>query len=362
MLIFCLFFGFYLLTILWLCWGFIQIESYENTQLEPKTQFTILVPFRNEAENLPILLESFSQLNYPNSLFEVLLINDQSNDGFIIPQTNFKVRVIDNERQSNSPKKDAITTALKYCETPWVITTDADCVALPNWLLVFDNYIQENRVEMLAAPVRYSPQDNFLQAFQQLDLASLQGATIGSFGIQKGFMCNGANFAYTKDFFLALNGFEGNQTIASGDDVFLLQKAIKQSPQKVGYLKSKQAIITTKPLDDWQALFYQRVRWAAKTGSYQSRFGQLLGILVFMGNLSTIYFVFNCFTNPYGLFLLLLKICVDTILILQGNRFLGIHKRKHLIASSVLYPFWSVTVALYSLFGKYKWKGRVFKS
>jgi hypothetical protein len=32
-----------------------------------------------------------------------------------------------------------------------------------------------------------------LHHFQQLDLASLQGATIGSFGIGKGFMCNGAS-------------------------------------------------------------------------------------------------------------------------------------------------------------------------
>jgi hypothetical protein len=29
--------------------------------------------------------------------------------------------------------------------------------------------------------------------FQQLDMTSLQGATIGSFGIDQGFMCNGAN-------------------------------------------------------------------------------------------------------------------------------------------------------------------------
>jgi hypothetical protein len=36
--------------------------------------------------------------------------------------------------------------------------------------------------------------------FQQLDIASLQGATIGGFGINKGFMCNGANFAYTNPF------------------------------------------------------------------------------------------------------------------------------------------------------------------
>jgi hypothetical protein len=53
---------------------------------------------------------------------------------------------------------------------------------------------------------------------------SLQGATIGSFGIGKGFMCNGANLAYKKSLFQELNGFQGNDTIASGDDVFLLQK------------------------------------------------------------------------------------------------------------------------------------------
>lgn len=363
MLIFCLFFGFYLLTILWLCWGFIQLESYENKDLKPQTKFTILVPFRNEAENLPILLESFSKLNYPTKLFEVILINDDSEDGFVIPQTNFSARVINNERQSNSPKKDAITTALQHCQTPWVITTDADCVAPPNWLLIYDNYIQENKVAMLAGPVRYSTQVNFLQAFQQLDLASLQGATMGSFGLKKGFMCNGANFAYTKAFFYALNGFEGNNAIASGDDVFLLQKAIKQYPKKVGYLKSTQASITTKPLDHWQALFYQRVRWAAKTGGYQSRFGQLLGVIVFLGNLSMLYFISKSFTDSYyWLFLLVLKIIIDGLLINQANIFLETDNKKHLITSSVFYPFWSVTVALYSFFGKYKWKGRVFKS
>jgi hypothetical protein len=71
-----------------------------------------------------------------------------------------------------------------------------------------------------------------LHHFQQLDIASLQGATIGSFGINKGFMCNGANFVY-QILFQELNGFHGNDTIASGDDVFLLQKRLLNS------LKSK---------------------------------------------------------------------------------------------------------------------------
>jgi hypothetical protein len=34
---------------------------------------------------------------------------------------------------------------------------------------------------------------------------------------------------------------------------------------RVHYVKSKENIVTTKPLDDWKSLFYQRVRWASKT-------------------------------------------------------------------------------------------------
>jgi hypothetical protein len=90
---------------------------------------------------------------------------------------------------------------------------------------------------MIAGAVTYDCKNSFLHHFQQ-DLASLQGATIGSFGIGKGFMCNGANLAYKKSLFQELNGFQGNDTIASGDDV-LLQKAIAQFPDRVHYVKSK---------------------------------------------------------------------------------------------------------------------------
>jgi hypothetical protein len=38
---------------------------------------------------------------------------------------------------------------------------------------------------MIAGAVTYDCKNSFLHHFQQLDLASLQGATIGSFGIGK---------------------------------------------------------------------------------------------------------------------------------------------------------------------------------
>jgi glycosyltransferase involved in cell wall biosynthesis len=347
-----------------LIYGFTKVNTINYTGLKPKTKFSIIVPFRNEAENLPILLNSISQLDYPTELFKVILVDDESDERYEVPDTKYEVCIVKNTRISNSPKKDAIVTAMQIVTTPWIITTDADCRVTKNWLLTLDNYIQLHDTSMIAGAVTYDCAHSLLHHFQQLDLASLQGATIGSFGIKKGFMCNGANFAYTKSFFQELNGFNGNDRIASGDDVFLLQKAVEQFPEKVHYLKSENNIVITKPLNDWKSLFYQRVRWASKTSSYQSRFGKGLGLLVFMGNISLILgfivSVLGLFSLLNILLLFVLKFAVDTVLIYKTNHFLNKNKIRYLILSSLLYPFFSVSVALYSLFGKYEWKGRKF--
>lgn len=356
----------YSCAILWLVYGFKKVAIYKpNFTKTPKTTFTIVVPFRNEAQNLPLLLASISQLNYPKHLFEVILVDDDSHEKFQYLKATFQIRIIDTIRLSNSPKKDAIATAIPHVQTDWVVTTDADCLVPKNWLLTFDGFIRQEQVQMVAAPVNYPVSNSFLAHFQQLDLMSLQGATIGSFGIGKGFMCNGANFAYTKIFFESLNGFEGNTNIASGDDVFLLQKAVQQSPEKVGYLKSKTAVVCTQPTTSWKELFYQRVRWAAKTGSYQSVFGKCLGLLVFAANLSFIV-AFAFLLSGIWSFLsfelfLVLKFSVDFMLLLTTNRFLGNSRMSSWLLGSLVYPFFSVAVALYSLFGTYKWKGRRFK-
>ena len=356
----------YVISIGLLVYGFFKMKQYQKTDLNPKTSFTIIVPFRNEAENLPNLLNSFSKLNYPTDLFEVILVDDSSIEKFEVSHFTFHISQIDNIRVSNSPKKDAITTAMQHVKTDWVITTDADCIVPQNWLLTFDNYIQENKVSMLAGAVTYECENSFLHDFQQLDLTSLQGATIGSFGLNRGFMCNGANFAYTKSIFEKLNGFEGNDKIASGDDVFLLQKAIEKFPNEVRYLKAEEAIVITQPTENWKTLFYQRVRWAAKTSSYKSSFGKLLGLVVFFGNLSFVigFFCFLLGFWSYSVFVLVafLKFLIDFVLLYATNKFLSKNRIKSLLLSSLFYPFFSSTVALYSLFGSYEWKDRRFRS
>ena len=354
----------YILFIGQLIYGCNRMKRFSRKEFTPKTSFSIVVPFRNEKDNLPNLLHSISLLNYPRELVEVILVDDDSDDEFRIQNLEFRIQMIKNIRKSNSPKKDAIETAIEIAKNDWIITTDADCLVQKDWLTIYDQYIQENEVEMVASGVCYLPKIGFLSAFQNLDFLSLQGATIGSFGINQPFMCNGANFAYSKQFFKELNGFQGNETIASGDDVFLLQKAVSVAPKKVGFLMAKESIVATKPVATWSELFQQRVRWASKSTGYSSVYGKLLAIVVFGGNLVWIMSFLLWLTSvlDQNIFMLFvaLKFLIDFILIYKTANFFE-SKLQYVLAGSLLYPFFSVSVAVYSLFGNYNWKGRRFR-
>lgn len=361
----------YAVMILWIANGFSRVPHFFGSDKRPEIKFSVVVPFRNEAENLPTLLHSFSQLNYSRSNFEIIFVDDDSTDDSVeiirkFPALSFPYSIIKNERKSSSPKKDAISAAISVANFEWIVTTDADCYVPQNWLNLYNDFILDNNPEMVCGPVSMISGDNFLEHFQQLDFLSLQGSTIGAFGIGKPFMCNGANFAYTKNLFLRLNAFSGNDSVASGDDVFLLQKALsgEEESVKVMYLKSDEAIVLTQPEKSWKSFFHQRIRWASKTSSYKNSFSKVLAVVVFAGNLAivlsfflTLFSLFS-FWNWYLLFAL--KIFADFFILNQSGKFFKPEKIKFYLISNLFYPFWCVAVAVFSLFGTYSWKGRKF--
>lgn len=361
----------YIIFILQLILGFGKVKSFEKTNQKPKTAFTIIVPFRNEAKNLPNLLGSFSRLNYPRELIEIILVDDFSSDlsericiRWRMQNDDIDTTLLENLRLSNSPKKDAIARAMPIAKHNWIITTDADCVVPKNWLQTIDNFIQQNQVEMIVCPVVYKTKNNWFHQFQQMDLLSLQATTIGSFGIGKPFMCNGANFAYTKEVFKRLDGFSGNNKMASGDDVFLLQKAVNTG-ENVCYLKHYDVIVRTKPENDLFTFFMQRVRWASKTTGYKNSYAQLLAIVVLLMNLSLGIGCFLLFLKKLDWKILVIlfsaKYLIDLVLLFKGNCFLRKGKFLLPIVSSLIYPFYSSFIGIYAvLFGTFTWKDRTF--
>ena len=362
---------FYVLLIAGLCIGFFRLKK-ESTNFDnqvfsdTKIRFSIVIPFIDEVRNLEALLATLNSLDYPDKLYEIILINDGSTDrslevieNFLAAHQRLELRILNNQRISGSPKKDALSVGIAQSKFEWIITTDADCRVPSNWLKHYNYKILREACTFVAGPVCfYEDQNQLLNAFQQLDFLSLQGATIGSFGLNRPFMCNGANLGFLKSAFLRLNGYAANNHIASGDDVFLMQQFLRVDAQSVGYLKTRHALVETAPQPDLKSLINQRKRWAAKASAYKSQFAVVVSVLVLLGNASAVAGLF--FAEIY--YLLVLKVAVDFLLIwCTANLFAQKKPLKQFLWIALIYPFFTVYIAIVSQFGKFSWKGRDFR-
>lgn len=371
LIIYSVFFGLYVILMVVLFFGFKNHPIFPQTSPSPLTSFSVVVPFRNEAENLPKLLESLSRMDYPSALFEIIFVDDASEDNSIViidafPTEKLKFKCVPNLRNSLSPKKDAITTAINIAENEWILTTDADCEVPKNWLALFDALIQKDNPNMVCGPVFFNAEETFVQKFQQLDGLSLQAVTQAGFGLNYPLLCNGANLAYKKEIFNLVQGYKGNDKIASGDDIFLMEKIERKFPDTVKYLKSKQAIVSTESLITWKEVLFQRIRWAGKTSKTDNNFAKGMGLLVFMVNLlipvGILICIFQSFFLTYWILFLAFKMIVDYFILWQSADFfsckLGLW---NFLISEIVYPFITIYVVFASLKGSYNWKGRNIK-
>jgi biofilm PGA synthesis N-glycosyltransferase PgaC len=372
---------FYMLAMGTLVYGFTRLKTFSSNKdneagFEGNTSvtlFSIVIPFRNEEKNLPTLLNSLQQLAYPTSHFEVILVDDASEDKseelikkFVEKNPSLNnFRIIKNIRTTASPKKDAIKTAINLAHNDWILTTDADCSFNAQWLNIYDNYIQLHNPSMIAGPVFYSANEKLISQFQLFDGLSLQAVTMSSFGLNVPILCNGANLAYKKDAFETVSGFSDNDHIASGDDIFMLEKMLQLDKTKVHFLKSEHAIVRTQPQLTWFEVINQRIRWASKTKHQRNGISQSLGMLVFLTNLfiilGALIAIYDSKFLPYFIAFFLMKFIIDLSIILMTSKFFKVRiKRIYFMLSMLCYPYIIVGVVLGSLMGTYMWKGRKF--
>ncbi len=246
---------------------------------QPATKVSVLIPARNEAENIFACLSSISSQTYPKQLFEVIILDDHSTDetltlaaDFAKAHPNFRpVRLADYVQagETQSFKKKAIEIGVRLAQGDLIVTTDADCEVQPDWLALMVSFFEKNDLQFIAAPVNFHREKNLFERFQSLDFFGMMCSTGAGIHLRMKNMCNGANLAYPKAAFLAVNGFAGIDHLATGDDILLMQKIAAQPGSKIGFLKNPAAAVFTKAKPTVAEFLSQRIRWASKSTSYK---------------------------------------------------------------------------------------------
>src|SRR6186713_388913 len=361
-------FAIYSILILFYRSGWLELKPFSQTDYDFSIKISVIIPARNEEENIGTLLSSLEKQTYPPHLFEVIVVDDHSNDNTasIVNSYSFAKLIKLEFDNINSYKKKAIETGITAASGDLIVTTDADCIVPLNWLKTIASFKEKTNVVFIAAPVVMEYRSNLLQTFQALDFLVLQGITAASVQKQIHNMCNGANLAYERKVFFEVNGFAGIDHIASGDDMLLMQKIAQHFPGKISYLLSKDAIVTTEAAKTWKEFFSQRIRWASKATNYSDIkiFSALF--LVYFFNCALLALFITAFWMPLlwlGLVgILIIKIIIELLFISPIAKF---YNKQKLLS---LFPFFQPLHIVYTviagwlgIFGSFEWKGRRVK-
>lgn len=281
-------------------------ETEAPAQAAGTTTISIIIPARNEAKNIFNILHDISEQTYPAASFEVIVIDDHSDDdthrissSFAEHHPQFKTfRLSDLLAEADiksAYKKRAIEAAVKLASGTLIITTDADCRVQKTWLQQIASFYEKEKCKLIAAPVCFYGVDGRFQQFQALDFCGMQAITGASLSMGMFNMANGANLAYEKEAFLQVNGYQDIDKKASGDDMLLVYKIAHQYPEQVKFLKDKLAVVYTKPCESINEFLQQRFRWTSKSRSYQDKRISLILGLVYLFVLSiwlnALYFI-----------------------------------------------------------------------
>jgi len=353
-------------------WAGIKPDNFEARE---NLIITILIPVRNEISNISDLVSCLEAQTYPCEKFEVIFIDDHSDDGTYeslvekSQHSNLRLRVLKLEKVNKhhkSYKKAAITKGIKEAIGDIILLTDGDVQMGECWIQSYAEQFSMKDMKFISGPVMMTS-SSFLEEMQSIEFASLIGTGAALIYYDMPVMCNGANLAFRKEVFFEVGGYEDNREVTSGDDEFLMYKISKLYPGKVSFLKSPNSIVTTLPIRSYMDFYFQRRRWAGKWRKHANIKSKILAVYIFIVHCSYLTLFFFIINQKINLQIIvsifIIKIILEYIFFKNIYKFFANSLNIFpFVISSLLYSVYAITFGILSNIGGYKWKGRQYKN
>jgi len=351
--------------------GLKKLKPSASTSI-PEEFISVIIPFRNEEKNILANLKSFEAQDYPKEKFEVIYINDSSEDNslnFLLDNKitdNIKVLSVPEEFSKNAHKKRAVRYGIEHSSGTIIVTTDADCVHKRKWLSSLVNNLDE-ATGFVSGPVEFIDAATFFSKIQKLEFAGLITTGAGLIGAGSPTICNAANIAYRKKVFDEVGGFKNQMDLSSGDDELLMQKIAKDTNYKVRFSIDKNSIVKTHSNKNITEFYHQRKRWASKGLFYGDRNLIIKLVLIYLFYIGLVFQPVLAITLSGYFFLsliasLLLKSIFEYLILTRGRKILfkDLSLKPFVIAELLQVPY-IIIAGLVGAFGNLKWKERKIK-
>ena len=315
---------------------------------------TVVIPFRNEKENLESLLNQIKTLKIRPAQF--LFVDDHStDDGAALIEANMDNAVALLSMKEKTGKKEAVYKGVTKAKTSHILCWDADVSFSKDY---FKELCTIPKKALIILPVHHRS-SSIYDWFFEVDVILANYINHASARIYRAVICSGANLLFEKASYLEVIALDSHKHIASGDDAFLLRNMqIAKKSIELGALDHC-AVTTSNPATFIEFLA-QRARWFGKTFLLKDKLLNTYGLIQFIFVSSFLILLLVAFIESPFLFLQLwlLKSMIEIVFLLPF--FFALRKTKILTILPIyalLFPIYNL-VLLASLFRKKKWKGR----
>ena len=353
---------------------FIGLFFPNERHRERAYRVSVVISVRNEEENIARLLSDLMEQTYPKEKFEVIVVNDQSEDNtaktietYAQKASHIRLINITKTKEGLTSKKNAMQQGIENSRGEIILTTDGDCRVLPTWIESMISYFEPDVGMVVGFSQLGHPKErcNLFERLQAADFLSLMSAAQGALNIHWPLAASGQNLAYRREAFDEVGGFFRIGHRVSGDDVLLLQLIHRMTDWKIRFAPSISCFNTSAPEPTVSGFLNQRKRWASN-GAYQfilNRVFFLYVVITFLVNLSLLVALpvsfFSSVSMVYPLVCLFAKCVVEGLIFIKGCQ---AYRRFDLIR---VFPLWFILQIPYVVFvgilgtlGGFTWKKR----
>jgi len=291
----------------------------------PRKKFSVVIAARNEEKNIPALIGSLAEINYPAENYEVIIADDNSSDRTYslaskLAEASSHIKILRIDGKELPGKKGVLWFGISKALNEYILITDADCIPERNWLNNYSSKFTEG-FDFLFGIAPFIADGSFINKISCFEnmRSSLIGFAAASMSIP--YSASARNFGFRKSSFISLKGYFNIQETLSGDDDLLLREALKNK-MKIGVVPfdgSKVYSFTKSNLTDY---IKQRSRHT-KTSFYYLPVHKILLSYWHLINIFSLLSPLLLYDNPIFLLLFLTKIFFDLFLVLAFQKKFG---------------------------------------
>ncbi|MCF7797584.1 MAG: glycosyltransferase [Lentisphaeria bacterium] len=323
----------------------------------------VVIAARNEAENLPALLDDLARQTYPQSNLEIWVADDRSTDdtwqiitSFMRKMPNLQGIRIREANPAMTGKKNALTQCIRKARAPLILQTDADCRVGSAWVRSMAQAFTPETGIVVGYSGRLSA-PGFLATYDALDYLALNAANYGMLLNGKPWSGSGTNLAFQRAAFTDIRGYEPVAQKIGDDDMYLVQQIPRLPQYQARVNVSPDAWVRSGTDTTLSGFLNQRIRWASNARGLEKvdKLFWFFLLSAFISNLALL--VGGVLFLPMVLTWALAKFVAELIVTtLAAVRFQESRLLPLFPVWFILQPIYIPYVTVMGLLGRFKWK------